>query len=117
MDGITLPWLQWETNNSPSSPMTNLNKTLLTSTPNSATASSTQEKFKDQSNHSISSSGSWSPDYLQEYVGKDVFSKLGKVYSNQDQSLLAKPKGLKYDIDEYLKVKSSEDFLTKRWKQ
>ncbi|XP_073224271.1 uncharacterized protein [Cicer arietinum] len=117
MDGITLPWLQWETNNSPSSPMTNQNKTLLTSTPNSATGSSTQEKFKDQSNHSISSSGSWSPDYLQEYVGKDVFSKLGKVYSNQDQSLLAKSKGLKYDIDEYLKVKSSEDFLTERWKQ
>jgi hypothetical protein len=40
MDGITLPWLQWETNND-TTPMATLNKALLTSTPNTA-ASSTQ---------------------------------------------------------------------------
>jgi hypothetical protein len=73
--------------------------------------------LKDQSNHSIGSRGSWSPDYLKEYVGKDVFSKLGKVYSNPDESFSAKSKGLRFDIDEYLKVKSNEDFLTERWKQ
>jgi len=73
--------------------------------------------LKDQSNHSISGRGSWSPDYLKEYVGKDVFSKLGKVYSNPDESFSGKSKGLRFDIDEYLKVKSSEDFLTERWKQ
>lgn len=73
--------------------------------------------MKDQSNHSISCRGSWSPDYLKEYVGKDVFSKLGKVYSNPDESFSAKSKGLRFDIDEYLKVKSNEDFLTERWKQ
>lgn len=115
MDGITLPWLQWETNND-TTPMATLNKALLTSTPNTA-ASSTQENLKDQSNHSIGSRGSWSPDYLKEYVGKDVFSKLGKVYSNPDESFSAKSKGLRFDIDEYLKVKSNEDFLTERWKQ
>jgi len=31
-DGVTLPWLQWETNND-ASPMTNLNKTHMTITP------------------------------------------------------------------------------------
>ncbi|XP_045803472.1 uncharacterized protein LOC123897019 [Trifolium pratense] len=117
MDGITLPWLQWETSNE-TTPRTNMNKALLTSTPNTATPSSTQEHLKDQSNCSSSSRGSWSPDYLKEYVGKDVFSKIGKVYSNPEQSFSAKSKGLRYDdIDEYLKVKSNEDFLTERWKQ
>ncbi|WJX38751.1 hypothetical protein P8452_26379 [Trifolium repens] len=117
MDGITLPWLQWETNND-TTPMTSMNKALLTSSPNSATPSSTQEHSKDQSNCSISSRGSWSPDYLKEYVGKDVFSKIGKVYSNPEQSFSAKSKGLRYDdIDEYLKVKSNEDCLTEIWKQ
>lgn len=38
-DGVTLPWLQWETNND-ASPMTNLNKTHMTITPK--TVSSTQ---------------------------------------------------------------------------
>ncbi|XP_058787748.1 uncharacterized protein LOC131662076 isoform X2 [Vicia villosa] len=116
MDGVTLPWLQWETIND-ATPRTTLNKALLTLTPNTATASSTQDNSKDQSNQSISSRGSWSPDYLKDYIGKDVYSKLGKVYSNPDQSSLAESKGLRYDIDEYLKVKSSEDFLTERLKQ
>ncbi|CAL5202827.1 unnamed protein product [Lathyrus oleraceus] len=116
MDGVTLPWLQWETSND-ATPKTTLNKALLTLTPNSATASSTQDNLKDQGNPSISSRGSWSPDYLKDYIGKDVYSKLGKVYSNSDQSSLTESKGLRYDIDEYLKVKSSEDFLTERLKQ
>lgn len=76
-----------------------------------------QDNLKDQGNPSISSRGSWSPDYLKDYIGKDVYSKLGKVYSNSDQSSLTESKGLRYDIDEYLKVKSSEDFLTERLKQ
>lgn len=41
MDGVTLPWLQWETIND-ATPRTALNKALLTLTPNTATASSTQ---------------------------------------------------------------------------
>lgn len=112
-DGVTLPWLQWETSND-SSPLTNLNKAHMTITPK--TASSTQEiiKVQDQSNSSISSRGSWSPDYLQEYVGKDVYSKFGEGYG---YSLSAKSKGLRYDMDDYLKVKSNEDLLIESWKQ
>ncbi|GAU48026.1 hypothetical protein TSUD_135950, partial [Trifolium subterraneum] len=41
MDGITLPWLQWETSND-TTPRTNMNKERLTSTPDTATPSSTQ---------------------------------------------------------------------------
>ncbi|XP_057437868.1 uncharacterized protein LOC130730012 [Lotus japonicus] len=111
MDGITLPWLQWETCND-ASPMTSMNNTLITS----KTASSTQEttKLQDQRSHSASSRGSWSPDCLQEYIGKDVFNK---VYGYKDQSFSAKSKELRYDIDDYLKVKTNEDFLVERWKQ
>ncbi|CAL0319867.1 unnamed protein product [Lupinus luteus] len=110
-DGVALPWLQWETSNdaTPAGP----NKAQLTLTPN--TASSTQEitKAHDQSNNSVSSRGSWSPDLLQEYIGKDVYSKL----EDSNQSFSAKSKGSRYDMDEYLKVKSTEDLLIQRWKQ
>ncbi|TKY73616.1 micronuclear linker histone polyprotein [Spatholobus suberectus] len=116
MDGVTLPWLQWETSND-ASPMTSLNKARMTITPK--TASSTQDiiKAQDQSNNCISSRGSWSPDYLQEYVGKNVYSKFGEGYGYPDQSLSAKSKGLRYDMDDYLKVKSNEDLLIESWKQ
>ncbi|KAF7838201.1 uncharacterized protein G2W53_006683 [Senna tora] len=116
MDGVTLPWLQWETIND-SSPITGLNKTGMPITPK--TASFTQEisKAQDQSNHSISSRGSWSPNDLQEYVGKDLSSKFGESYSSQSQSFSTASKGVKYDIDEYFKLKTNEDLLIERWRQ
>ncbi|KAG5019616.1 hypothetical protein AAZX31_06G164600 [Glycine max] len=110
-DGVTLPWLQWETNND-ASPMTSQNKARMTITPKTENI-----KVQDQGNNSISSRGSWSPDYLQEYVGKDVYSKLGEGYGYPDQSFSAKSKGLRYDMDDYLKVKSNEDLLIESWKQ
>ncbi|KAG5067027.1 hypothetical protein GLYMA_04G193600v4 [Glycine max] len=110
-DGVTLPWLQWETNND-ASPMTNLNKTHMTITPKTENI-----KVQDQGDNSISSRGSWSPDYLQEYVGKDVYSKLGEGCGYPDHSLSAKSKGLRYDMDDYLKVKSNENLLIESWKQ
>lgn len=73
--------------------------------------------MEDQGSISISSRGSWSPDYLQEYVGKDVYSKFGEAYCHTDQSLSAKSKGLRYDMDDYLKVKSNEDLLIESWMQ
>ncbi|XP_019434983.1 PREDICTED: uncharacterized protein LOC109341508 [Lupinus angustifolius] len=111
-DGVALPWLQWETSND-ATPSAGPNKAQLTLTPN--TASSTQEitKAHDQGNNSVSSHGSWSPDLLQEYIGKDVYSK----FEGSNQSFSAKSKGLRYDMDEYLKVKSTEDLLIQRWKQ
>ncbi|KAE9608560.1 hypothetical protein Lalb_Chr08g0237001 [Lupinus albus] len=111
-DGVALPWLEWETSND-ATPTAGPNKAQLTPIPNSA--SSTQEitKAHDLSNNSVSSRGSWSPDLLQEYIGKDVYSK----FENSNQSFSAKSKGLRYDMDEYLKVKSTEDLLIQRWKQ
>ncbi|XP_027334479.1 uncharacterized protein LOC113849066 isoform X3 [Abrus precatorius] len=114
-DGVTLPWLQWETSNDAS--VTSPNKAHMTLTPK--TASSTQEimKVQDPSNNSVSSRGSWSPDYLQEYVGKEVYSKFGEVYDYPEQSFSANSKGLRYDMDDYLNVKSNENFLIECWKQ
>ncbi|KAE9604280.1 hypothetical protein Lalb_Chr11g0069691 [Lupinus albus] len=111
-DGVALPWLQWESGNI-ATPTPGPDKAQLTQIPD--TASSTQEitKAQDHNNHSVFSHGRWSPDLLQEYIGKDVFSKFG----NPDQSLSAKSKGLRYDMDEYLKVKCTEDLLIEKWKQ
>lgn len=110
-DGVTLPWLQWETSND-ASPMTGLNKARMTITPKNEI-----NKLEDQSNYSISSRGSWSPDYLQEYVGKDVYSKFGEGNGYPNKSISAKSKGLKCDMDDYLKVKSNEDLLIESWMQ
>ncbi|XP_019414237.1 PREDICTED: uncharacterized protein LOC109326049 isoform X2 [Lupinus angustifolius] len=111
-DGVALPWLQWESGNG-ATPTTGPDKAQLTPIPD--TASSTQEitKAQDQNSHSVFSHGRWSPDLLQEYIGKDVFSKSGEP----DPSLSAKSKWLSYDMDDYLKVKSTEDLIIERWMQ
>ncbi|KAJ7956088.1 Micronuclear linker histone polyprotein-like [Quillaja saponaria] len=108
MDGVVLPWLQWETSND-ASPIT----------PESRTA---QEfiKAQHQSNHSVSSRGSWSPgviDGLPMIAGKDLSSNFGEFCSYKSQLFSGKTNALQYDKDEYLKLKSDEDFLIERWRQ
>ncbi|KAI9087639.1 hypothetical protein K1719_030509 [Acacia pycnantha] len=115
-EGVALPWLQWETSNE-ASPASR-NKTRLSST-TPTTASSSQEitKVRNQSNHSVSSRGSWSPGGLQlEYLGKDLSHEFGESLCFSRQALSAEPKGLRYDVFEYLKSKSDEDFLIERWR-
>jgi len=46
-----------------------------------------------------------------------VYSKLGEGCGYPDHSLSAKSKGLRYDMDDYLKVKSNENLLIESWKQ
>ncbi|KAI9108815.1 hypothetical protein K1719_020120 [Acacia pycnantha] len=115
MDGIMLPWLQWETSND-ASPTTNLNKTELPVTPKIASFIQEITKARGQSNHSVSSHGSWSPNVVTEYSGKNLSSKFGESYESQTLCT-ASSKGLKYDMDEYLELKKSEDLLIERWRQ
>ncbi|KAL1301395.1 hypothetical protein HN51_046028 [Arachis hypogaea] len=115
-DGVTLPWLQWETSNDVSH-AASLNIAQMTLTPKSASSTQEISKAQDQSSYSVSSRGSWSPECLREYIGKDVYSKFGESYSYSDKSFSATSKGLRYDMDEYLKAKSKEDIIIERWRQ
>ncbi|KAI4336285.1 hypothetical protein L6164_014829 [Bauhinia variegata] len=111
MDGVALPWLQWETSNDPS---TCQSKTEMLVTPKTAHSNQEIAKAHEQSNHSVSSRGSWSPDGLPPYVGKDLIRKIGE---SNCESFSAKSKGLRYDVDEYLTLKSNEDFVIETWRQ
>ncbi|XP_028765141.1 uncharacterized protein LOC114723154 isoform X2 [Neltuma alba] len=111
MDGVMFPWLQWETSND-ASPTTNLNKTRTPVTPKIASFIQEIKKVRDQSNRSVSSHGSWSPDGIVEYSS----SKFGESYESQTLST-ASSKGMNYDMDEYLELKKSEDLLIERWRQ
>ncbi|XP_054806796.1 uncharacterized protein LOC129309304 [Prosopis cineraria] len=115
MDGVMLPWLQWETSND-ATPATNLNKTVMPVTPKIASFIQGITQSQDQSNHSVSSHGSWSPKGIAEYSGKNLSSKFGESYESQPLST-ASSKGLNYDMDEYLELKKSEDLLIERWRQ
>ncbi|CAL0305155.1 unnamed protein product [Lupinus luteus] len=112
-DGVALPWLEWESGNGATPTTDPPDKAQLTLAPD--TASSTKEitNAQDHNNHSVFSHGRLSADLLQEYIGTDVFSKFVDPY----QSLSAKSKGLRYDMDEYLKLKCTEELLIERWKQ
>ncbi|KAF8083533.1 hypothetical protein N665_0767s0008 [Sinapis alba] len=101
MDGVMLPWLQWETPDDTSAALTCLNKSPHT--PNakpfvweydpSQDASSGQRT----SNGTISSRGSWSP---YESATKTV----------------SPIRRLKIDVSEYLKRPNSADILNETWK-
>ncbi|KAF8099631.1 hypothetical protein N665_0240s0006 [Sinapis alba] len=101
MDGVMLPWLQWETPDDTSAALTCLNKSPHT--PNakpfvweydpSQDASSGQRT----SNGTISSRGSWSP---YESATKTV----------------SPIRRLKIDVSEYMKRPNSADILNETWK-
>ncbi|MED6137763.1 hypothetical protein PIB30_067998, partial [Stylosanthes scabra] len=116
-DGVTLPWLQWETSNDVSHATSLNNKAQMTLTPKSASSTQETSKPQDQSSYSASSRGSWSPEDLQEFIGKDAYSKLAQSFSYSDKSFSATSKGLRYDMDEYLKAKSEEDIIIERLRQ
>ncbi|KAK9278850.1 hypothetical protein L1049_028429 [Liquidambar formosana] len=121
MDGVVLPWLQWETSND-ASPLSCKNKmeTPVTSKTILWDAAQDVTTQQERSNYSASSRGSWSPgvvDGPSMNVGEDSGSKYGGYGCYQSQSFLGGPGGLRFDMDEYLKLKSNEDHLFERWSQ
>ncbi|XP_020109369.1 zinc finger C3H1 domain-containing protein-like [Ananas comosus] len=110
-DGVVLPWLQWETSNDIS---------LSPCKTNSETAKGESSAYGD-CNHLASSRGSWSPETNNSSaVSKDkVRSTFGEVGSRSISiSSLGHIKGSSsFNMDEYLHLKSSEDFLFEVLKQ
>ncbi|XP_052301714.1 uncharacterized protein LOC7484458 isoform X2 [Populus trichocarpa] len=119
MDGVALPWLQWETSND-ASPLSIKNKELP-STPKSNLWDAVQEAtpVQDLSMHSISSHGSWSPGLADGHstnINELEGTKFGELESYKSQILSGRTRS-QFDVDEYLKRPSDEDFLFERWKQ
>ncbi|KAK8511382.1 hypothetical protein V6N13_013794 [Hibiscus sabdariffa] len=105
MDGVMLPWLQWETSNDVS-PLSCKNKHNLSQ--EAASAQDTSDQF------TSSSRGSWSPEFSGGCPSKPVAEFEGGGYQSQISS---NKKTMKVDLDDYLNPKSEEAFLLEMWSQ
>ncbi|XP_022737594.1 uncharacterized protein LOC111290516 [Durio zibethinus] len=110
MDGVMLPWLQWETSNN-SSPLPCKNKHNLSQEAPSAL---------DLSHQFTSSRGSWSPaftDCPSVSIGEDIGTKFGEPGTYQRRSSSHGTNSMQFDVDDYLNCKSNEAFLYEIWSQ
>ncbi|CAI0446353.1 unnamed protein product [Linum tenue] len=109
MDGVVLPWLQWETSNDASSPsLLKMKDTPTIQSWEPAQLNSTPGQ--DLSNCSASSHGSWNPG-----VADCHSSSIAEAKSYHSKLSLGDTRGLTLDMDEYLKLPSEEDLLLERW--
>ncbi|KAG8388071.1 hypothetical protein BUALT_Bualt02G0087000 [Buddleja alternifolia] len=110
MDGVILPWLQWETSHDGSLSGTNKAQTPLT--PKALQWDSEKEMIllHDPSNNSISSYGSWSPGVFSSplTVKRDDMCKTRQV----DNGCISC-----YDMDEYLKLGNNEELLFEMYRE
>ncbi|KAI3974331.1 hypothetical protein MKX01_031000 [Papaver californicum] len=116
MDGVVLPWLEWETTNDVS-PVVCKNTSKVSLTPGNNLHDTAQELIQDMStgfNKSscfISSRGSWSP-------GGDSLSELSKDLANiMKGEVDSKPKEPWFDMDEYLHLQREESRILENWRQ
>ncbi|MBA0741008.1 hypothetical protein Gogos_014185 [Gossypium gossypioides] len=112
MDGVMLPWLQWETSND-ASPSLFENKPDL---------SQEAPSIQDLSNQFRSSNGSWSPafsDCPSVSIGEDRGTKFGEQgrYHNHTRSSSIGAKTTQFDVNDYLNTKGNEAFLHEIWCQ
>ncbi|XWS51368.1 hypothetical protein CRYUN_Cryun12cG0170900 [Craigia yunnanensis] len=110
MDGVMLPWLQWETSNDAS--------TL--SCKNKHNLSQEAPSVQDLSNQFTSSRGSWSPaftDCPSVSIGEDTGTKFGEPGSYQSQFSSNGTNKMQFDVDDYLNRNSNEAFLLEIWSQ
>ncbi|XP_047316867.1 uncharacterized protein LOC124920421 [Impatiens glandulifera] len=106
MDGVILPWLQWETSND-SSFQKSTNKRELPIAPinmawDTALEAATM-RHDDHQSHSTSSLGNWSPVINTHYL---IDEKPGSITKNST-----------FDMDKYLRLKKEEDVLVERWRE
>ncbi|KAM7253859.1 hypothetical protein ACFE04_031541 [Oxalis oulophora] len=122
MDGVALPWLQWETTND-ASPLSYINKSVPKATQRNSLGNGTQGPSRahdlcNLSTSSYGSSSSASADGFSMINGEDSVSKReehGKYWQSKLSS--GREKGLQYDIDEYLMCQPDEEIIFERWRQ
>ncbi|MBA0830989.1 hypothetical protein Goarm_015482 [Gossypium armourianum] len=105
MDGVLLPWLQWETSNDVS-PLSCENKCSI-----SQEAVSGQD-LSDQLTNS-SSRGSWSPEFSDCTPSQNVAFGSGNCQTTSSSNKMM----MKLDLDDYINTGSDEDFLLEMWSQ
>ncbi|KAF3436828.1 hypothetical protein FNV43_RR19581 [Rhamnella rubrinervis] len=121
MDGVVLPWLQWETSNEVS-PLPFKNKMDQPVTPKTISWDDAQEvsSAQDRSNLSASSRGSWSPgivDSQPRNIAEGIGSKLGELGHYRRQSQTEGSKAANFDMEEYLKLQRNEEIVFERFRQ
>ncbi|XP_050377793.1 uncharacterized protein LOC126795025 [Argentina anserina] len=120
MDGVVLPWLQWETSND-GTPAGCKNKTETPMTPKSFSWSASQEVTNAQDHsQSASSRGSWSPgiiDSLPFNIMENASSKIGESGNYQRKLHPNGSNPSRFDMEKYLQLKNNEDFLLETLKQ
>ncbi|KAL0415726.1 UNVERIFIED_CONTAM: hypothetical protein Slati_3404500 [Sesamum latifolium] len=107
MDGIILPWLQWETGTDGS--LSANTKTQTPITPKSLQWDLEKDvfSFHDPSNHSTSSCASWSPSLLSSLT--DITTCQTRRSHNDRTSC--------YDVDDYIKLQNSEELLFEMYRE
>ncbi|KAJ9140205.1 hypothetical protein P3X46_030880 [Hevea brasiliensis] len=119
MDGVVLPWLQWETSNDTSPLSSKKSESMASPNTNLWEAAQDATPMQDSSNHSISSCGSWSSRVLDGHssnigeVTGNRFGENGSYYSQFSSDGTRQ----QLDVDEYLKRQSEETFLFESWSQ
>ncbi|GMH01188.1 hypothetical protein Nepgr_003027 [Nepenthes gracilis] len=110
MDGVVLPWLQWETGND-GSPIAG--REIQRDSLEEVSTARAQER----SICSKSSRGSWSPGTVDS--SPIVFNDISRAREPdicKTHILSSVPRRSRVDIDDYLKPPTNEDFLLERWK-
>ncbi|KAH7549753.1 hypothetical protein JRO89_XS13G0076800 [Xanthoceras sorbifolium] len=122
MDGVVLPWLQWETTTDASPQSCETNKTRPKTTPKSNFWDASQESTtaQDLSCYSTSSHGSWSPvvtDDCSHNLGDDRGNKCGEPGSYLSQYLPNGTSRSRFDMEEYFDLQRNEELLFERLMQ
>ncbi|KAK4414169.1 hypothetical protein Salat_2829800 [Sesamum alatum] len=110
MDGVILPWLQWETSHDAS--LSGKNKALTPMTPNALDWNSEKDMamLHDPSSHSVSSQGSSSPaTFNSPFVDKREVTCKARQVGNDCVSC--------FDMDEYLNLQNNEELLFERYRE
>ncbi|XP_059657312.1 uncharacterized protein LOC132303884 [Cornus florida] len=112
MDGLILPWLQWEASND-GSPLPCKNKRQSPVTPKTILWDSSQDEIltHDPSSHSTSSRGSWSPGLV---AGPSMTDKedRGSIFKGRISCQRSQ-----FDMDRYIELQRDEDLLLERWRE
>ncbi|KAL6494372.1 hypothetical protein OROGR_031172 [Orobanche gracilis] len=110
MDGVILPWLQWETSHDDYLP--GMNEAMLTPVIPEALWRDPKKdvvSLNDPSSHSISSGGSWSPGLFDSPpIIKGEDSCKTRQHNSGSPS---------FDMDEYLKLRNNEELLFEMYRE
>uniref|UniRef100_A0A7N0T4T8 Uncharacterized protein n=1 Tax=Kalanchoe fedtschenkoi TaxID=63787 RepID=A0A7N0T4T8_KALFE len=112
MDGVVLPWLQWETSNDDTSPAScNIKKSNAAVSSNALRVASQDENVaRGRSNHTISRSDSCSP--IAIYKTSSPSNK-----TEHPETSTRTTNASYFDMDDYIDIARNEELMFETWKQ